>query len=176
MSWPKALKLRRFGCSALSTAASFGVLGFSRIPVIHALGLTVALIVLDRPNPLSGDLAAAEGPILDTEQHSSFVGRAAIPIRHSLTVGELAQLWNAEGKLNAKLQVIRCAGWQRAMHHRVDLQAPACDRSNPSARSAGRPNPVLPRALRSSVVLQTVPARSPAARGERPILQPVDAR
>lgn len=76
----------------------------------------VPLIVLDRPNPLSGDLAAAEGPMLDTEKFASFVGRAAIPIRHSLTVGELAQLWNAEWKLNAKLQVIRCEGWQRAMH------------------------------------------------------------
>ena len=76
----------------------------------------VPLVVLDRPNPLSGDLAAAEGPILDTEKFSSFVGRAAIPIRHSLTMGELAQLWNAEWKLNAKLRIIRCAGWQRAMH------------------------------------------------------------
>lgn len=77
---------------------------------------SVPLVVLDRPNPLSGDLAAAEGPILDKEKFSSFIGRAAIPIRHSLTMGELAQLWNAEWKLNAKLQVIRCDGWQRAMH------------------------------------------------------------
>ena len=76
----------------------------------------VPLIVLDRPNPLSGDLAAAEGPMLDVEKFSSFIGRAAIPIRHSLTVGELAQLWNAEWNLNAKLEVIRCEGWQRAMH------------------------------------------------------------
>lgn len=76
----------------------------------------VPLVVLDRPNPLSGDLEMAEGPILNVEKFSSFVGRAAIPIRHSLTVGELAQLWNAEWKLNAKLQVLRCAGWQRAMH------------------------------------------------------------
>lgn len=76
----------------------------------------VPLVVLDRPNPLSGGLDAAEGPVLDVENLSSFVGRAAIPIRHSLTVGELARLWNAEWKLNVALQVIRCAGWQRAMH------------------------------------------------------------
>lgn len=76
----------------------------------------VPLIVLDRPNPLGGDLAAAEGPILDVEKFGSFVGRAAIPIRHSLAVGELAQLWNAEWKLNAKLEVIRCEGWRRSLH------------------------------------------------------------
>lgn len=58
----------------------------------------VRFIVLDRPNPLGGDLAMAEGPILDVARFGSFVGRAAIPIRHSLTVGELAQLWNAEGR------------------------------------------------------------------------------
>ena len=73
------------------------------------------LIVLDRPNPLGGEMAAAEGPILDAETYSTFVGRAAIPIRHSLTVGELARLWNAEWKLNAKLNVIPCSGWKRAM-------------------------------------------------------------
>ncbi|HEY9170955.1 MAG TPA: exo-beta-N-acetylmuramidase NamZ domain-containing protein, partial [Verrucomicrobiae bacterium] len=49
----------------------------------------VPLVVLDRPNPLGGDLAAAEGPILDVARYGSFVGRAAIPIRHSLTAGEL---------------------------------------------------------------------------------------
>lgn len=76
----------------------------------------VPLFVLDRPNPLGGKLAAAEGPMLDPEKFSSFVGRAAIPIRHSLTAGELAQLWNAEWKLNAKLNVIPCSGWNRSMH------------------------------------------------------------
>ena len=74
------------------------------------------LTVLDRPNPLGGKLAAAEGPVLDVERFDSFVGRAAIPIRHSLTVGELAQLWNSEWKLSAKLQIVPCAGWKRSMH------------------------------------------------------------
>jgi uncharacterized protein YbbC (DUF1343 family) len=76
----------------------------------------VQFIVLDRPNPLGGELAAAEGPMLDTGRFSSFVGRASIPIRHSLTVGELARLLNAEWNLNAKLDVIPCAGWSRAIH------------------------------------------------------------
>lgn len=76
----------------------------------------VPLIVLDRPNPLGGDLAAAEGPLLDTAELSSFLGRARIPIRHCLTVGELALLWNTEEELSAQLQVIRCTGWQRDQH------------------------------------------------------------
>lgn len=76
----------------------------------------VPFIVLDRPNPLGGDLTAAEGPILDIAKFASFVGRAAIPIRHSLTVGELAQLWKAEWKLDTRLQVIRCEGWRRSLH------------------------------------------------------------
>lgn len=76
----------------------------------------VLLIVLDRPNPLGGDLAVVEGPLLDVPQFGSFLGRAAIPIRHSLTLGELAQLWNAEWKLNAKLEVVSCCGWTRGTH------------------------------------------------------------
>lgn len=76
----------------------------------------VPLIVLDRPNPLGGDLEAAEGPLLDVARFGSFLGRAPMPIRHSLTLGELAQWWNAEWKLNARLAVIQCRGWTRAMH------------------------------------------------------------
>jgi uncharacterized protein YbbC (DUF1343 family) len=71
------------------------------------------LWILDRPNPLGGNLADCEGPMLDTEI-SSFVGRWSIPIRHGLTVGELAQLWNAERGLGVDLKVIRAQGWTRA--------------------------------------------------------------
>ena len=71
------------------------------------------LWVLDRPNPLGGDLAQAEGPLLDEAQLASFVGRWAIPIRHSLTPGELARLWNAERNLGAALTVIPVAGWEQ---------------------------------------------------------------
>jgi uncharacterized protein YbbC (DUF1343 family) len=78
--------------------------------------LGLPLVVLDRPNPLGGDLAAAEGPMLDAATLGGFLGRANIPIRHSLTVGELAQLWNAEKNLNAKLGVVPCSGWKRAQH------------------------------------------------------------
>lgn len=74
------------------------------------------LYVLDRPNPLSGDLSAAEGPVLDEAFVSTFVGRWDIPIRHSLTVGELARVWNAEKKIGAEVHVVECEGWTRRMH------------------------------------------------------------
>ena len=67
--------------------------------------------VLDRPNPING--IAVDGPILEPELHS-FIGYFPLPIRHGMTVGELAEMYNAENRLNAKLQVIKMAGWQRA--------------------------------------------------------------
>ena len=76
----------------------------------------VKLVVLDRPNPIGGELAAAEGPILDVEAFGSFLGRVAIPIRHSLTAGELAQLWKGEWGLELDLRIVPCRGWQRSMH------------------------------------------------------------
>jgi uncharacterized protein YbbC (DUF1343 family) len=74
------------------------------------------LVVLDRPNPIGGDVAACEGPMLDEARFSTFVGRWNIPIRHGLTVGELATLWNAERRIGADLRVIPVEGWTRDMH------------------------------------------------------------
>lgn len=71
------------------------------------------LWVLDRPNPLGGELAAAEGPSLDEASVASFVGRWSMPVRHSLTIGELARLWNAERRLGVDLTVVPCDGWAR---------------------------------------------------------------
>lgn len=70
------------------------------------------LIILDRPNPVSGNLELAEGPILE-EQQASFIGRWPIPIRHSCTLGELAMYFNATRNIRCDLEVIRCTGWQR---------------------------------------------------------------
>jgi uncharacterized protein YbbC (DUF1343 family)/CubicO group peptidase (beta-lactamase class C family) len=71
----------------------------------------VNVVVLDRPNPLGG--VAVEGPILDAGRES-FVGYHALPIRHGLTVGELALLFNQERKIGADLEVVRMEGWKRA--------------------------------------------------------------
>lgn len=71
------------------------------------------LILLDRPNPLSGNVERAEGPILDEVHCSSFIGRWAIPLRHSCTLGELAAYWHQQRLPKLSLQVIRVEGWLR---------------------------------------------------------------
>jgi uncharacterized protein YbbC (DUF1343 family) len=63
--------------------------------------------LLDRPNPLGGDVV--EGPVLDPA-FTSFVGRAPIPMRHGLTLGELAARLNRSMGINADLTVIGCSG------------------------------------------------------------------
>jgi uncharacterized protein YbbC (DUF1343 family) len=68
--------------------------------------------VLDRPNPING--VAADGPLLDAS-HFSFVGNMRIPIRHGMTLGELARMYNGENKLGADLHVIEMQGWRRKM-------------------------------------------------------------
>ena len=68
--------------------------------------------VLDRPNPIGGTLV--EGPVLDPA-FKSFVGLYPIPERHGMTVGELAQLFNTQFGIAAKLHVITMANWQSDM-------------------------------------------------------------
>ncbi len=68
------------------------------------------IYVLDRPNPING--ATIEGPIPDPGRES-FVSYAPIPVRHGMTIGELAQLFNAQPNLHANLTVIPMQGWQR---------------------------------------------------------------
>jgi len=75
----------------------------------------VPVVVLDRPNPLGGDLAVAEGPMLDETRCASFVGRWSLPIRHGLTLGELARLWVHEGRVAADVEVVPVEGWRRAV-------------------------------------------------------------
>lgn len=72
----------------------------------------IPFVVLDRPNPLGGDLI--EGPILD-ERFKSFIGLYPIPYIYGLTVGELARYFNAEYGFNAQLTVVPMRGWQRFM-------------------------------------------------------------
>jgi uncharacterized protein YbbC (DUF1343 family) len=67
-------------------------------------------IVLDRPNPLGG--VQVQGNVLDSA-FASFVGLYPVPMRHGLTVGELAQLINAQFDMGADLHVVKVSGWQR---------------------------------------------------------------
>ncbi|MEX2116189.1 MAG: DUF1343 domain-containing protein [Bacteroidota bacterium] len=76
-----------------------------------ALGKKV--IVLDRPNPIGGTMV--EGNILEDES-KSFVGEYPLPMRHGMTIGELALWMNETEALRADLEVIRMRGWKRAAH------------------------------------------------------------
>lgn len=71
----------------------------------------IAFFVLDRPNPLGGEVL--EGPLLDADK-LSFVGYFPMPVRHGMTVGELAQMYNAEKHLGADLRVIPMEDWRRS--------------------------------------------------------------
>ena len=66
--------------------------------------------VLDRPNPITG--VHVEPPVLDRAE-LSFVGYFPLPLRHGMTMGELATLFNAENHIGARLTVVRMKGWER---------------------------------------------------------------
>jgi uncharacterized protein YbbC (DUF1343 family) len=70
----------------------------------------IRFIVLDRPNPITGQ--EVEGPVADPDA-LSFTAYHPIPIRHGMTVGELALLFNAERKIGADLHVVKMEGWKR---------------------------------------------------------------
>jgi uncharacterized protein YbbC (DUF1343 family) len=72
----------------------------------------IPVVLLDRPNPIGGTVA--EGPLLEP-QFASFVGGAAIPLRHGLTLGELARLINAEQQIGAELVVVPMERWRRSV-------------------------------------------------------------
>jgi uncharacterized protein YbbC (DUF1343 family) len=77
-----------------------------------AAGKGLRVIVLDRPNPLGGQVV--EGPTI-RPGFESFVGAHPVSTRHGLTIGELARLYQAERKIDVELEVIACAGWRREM-------------------------------------------------------------
>jgi uncharacterized protein YbbC (DUF1343 family) len=74
----------------------------------------IPIIVLDRPNPIGG--TQVEGPVLE-DKYSSFVGEYPIPVRHGMTVGELAMLFNKEFGIGADLTVVKMDGWKRNMYY-----------------------------------------------------------
>ena len=70
----------------------------------------IEMIVLDRPNPITGSFV--QGPPAD-EGKESFTNYWTLPVRHGMTMGELAKMFNAERGINAKLTVVPMDGWQR---------------------------------------------------------------
>jgi uncharacterized protein YbbC (DUF1343 family) len=74
----------------------------------------VRVVVCDRPNPIGGE--AVEGNLLQPA-YASFVGQFPIPLRHGMTIGELARLFNDAFRIGAALDVVPLGGWRRSMYH-----------------------------------------------------------
>ena len=70
----------------------------------------IAFYVLDRPNPIGGEIV--EGPMLDADK-TSFTGYFPVPVRYGLTIGELAQFFNSENHMGCDLHVIQMRNWHR---------------------------------------------------------------
>jgi uncharacterized protein YbbC (DUF1343 family) len=70
----------------------------------------IAFYVLDRPNPVGGEIV--EGPMLDPDK-TGFVAYFPLPVRYGLTIGELAQLFNTENHIDCELHVIQMKNWHR---------------------------------------------------------------
>jgi uncharacterized protein YbbC (DUF1343 family)/CubicO group peptidase (beta-lactamase class C family) len=70
----------------------------------------IEVIVLDRPDPITGSFV--QGPVADAGRES-FTNYWTVPVRHGMTMGELAKMFNVERNINAKLTVVPMEGWQR---------------------------------------------------------------
>lgn len=68
-------------------------------------------VVLDRPNPIDG--VDVEGPVLPADGASTFVNHHPLPVRHGMTMGELARLFVADEQLDVKLDVVKMKHWRR---------------------------------------------------------------
>ena len=95
--------IQDIGCRFYTYVATMG------LSMEAAAKAGIKFYVLDRVNPING--TTVEGPIYHGDPH--FVAWHDLPLRHGMTVGELAQMLNAERKLNAKLTVIPVEGWKR---------------------------------------------------------------
>lgn len=75
----------------------------------------IQIIVLDRPNPINGDLV--DGPMLDNSMRS-FLGYVNVPYCHGMTIGELAYFFNEEYKIKCNLEIVKMKGWKRNMTYK----------------------------------------------------------
>ena len=71
------------------------------------------VVVLDRPNPIGGDIV--EGNVIDDDSRS-FVGEYPLPMRHGMTIGEIARWYRAFGQIDVELDIVPMEGWKRSMH------------------------------------------------------------
>lgn len=73
----------------------------------------IPFVLLDRVNPLGGD--TVDGNVLENK-YRSFVGNFPLSVRHGLTMGELACLFNKESSINCELEVVKIEGWNRSLY------------------------------------------------------------
>jgi uncharacterized protein YbbC (DUF1343 family) len=99
-------------CDLQDVGARFYTYAATIFEVIEACApLGIAVVILDRPNPLGGE--SVEGPLIDTDL-MSFIGPAPLPVTHGLTMGELALFYRDWKGLNIDIQISRVQGWRRA--------------------------------------------------------------
>ncbi|MDA3864466.1 MAG: DUF1343 domain-containing protein [Deltaproteobacteria bacterium] len=84
------------------------------LTAIKALENNTQVLILDRINPLGGKIT--EGNLIEPGFHS-FVGLRSVPVRHSLTIGEILYLFLRKEGFEEGFEVIRCEGWQRELCH-----------------------------------------------------------
>ena len=122
----------------------------------------IAVVVLDRPNPIDG--WRIEGPTAPTRPCSASPATCAMPIRHGLTIGELAQLFNGERKIGAKLTVVRMPRLAPRLvvrRHRPAVDQPVAEHAQPDAGDA------LPRHRRHRVQPTSRSGAAPTRRSSR---------
>ena len=96
--------IQDIGCRFYTYSSTLGI-------CLEAAGVVgIPVLVLDRPNPIGADIV--EGPVRDAGP-GSFVAYHDIPLRHGMTFGELAKLFNSERNLKADLTVVSCANYRR---------------------------------------------------------------
>lgn len=109
---PGGHKLDAIVCDIQDIGCRFYTYAWTLVKLIEvAAQHEIAVIVTDRPNPIGG---AVEGPGVEAD-YRSLVGLYDVPIRHGLTLGELAGLVNREAAIGCDLAVVPCVGWRRAL-------------------------------------------------------------
>lgn len=87
----------------------------------EAAKLHLPVVVLDRPNPISGDIV--DGMLLDEKHWRSFIGYVNVPYCHGMTIGELAMFFKEEYHISCDIFVVKMQGWHRSMSY-CDTQLP----------------------------------------------------
>lgn len=112
--WLKGLDVLVFDIQDIGTRF-YTYISTMALAMQAAAAAGIEFMVLDRPNPVGGVLV--EGPLLEESLRGDFIAYYPIPVRHGMTVGELAGLFNEEFGIGVGLTVIPTQGWRRGMFY-----------------------------------------------------------